>query len=47
MILAKSLFRLSLFIVLQMPFRLSAQIQQALKMERGNSYYPISVERFY
>jgi L,D-transpeptidase YcbB len=47
MIPVKSIFRLVLFIILLVPFRLNAQIKQALKKERGNLYYPNSVERFY
>ncbi|WP_259067355.1 hypothetical protein HDF24_12250 [Mucilaginibacter sp. X4EP1] len=47
MILVKTLFRLSFFIALLMPFRLIAQIQHVLKMDRSNLYYPLSVERFY
>jgi len=47
MIPVKPLFMLSLFIVLLVPFRLSAQIKQALKKESNNLYYPNSVKRFY
>jgi len=43
----KTLFMLSLLIVSLAPFRLNAQIKQALKKERNNLYYPNSVERFY
>jgi L,D-transpeptidase YcbB len=47
MIPIKLIFKLFLLIVLLMPFRLSAQIQHALKIKRNNLYYPNSVERFY
>jgi murein L,D-transpeptidase YcbB/YkuD len=43
----RSLFVLSLVIIMLAPFRLNAQIKQALKIERRDLYYPNSVERFY
>jgi len=47
MIPVKPLCMLSLFIVLLTPFRINAQVKQALKKESNNLYYPNSVERFY
>jgi len=43
----KLMFRLLSLIILLVPFRLNAQIQQAFKKEHNNLYYPKSVERFY
>ena len=43
------IFKLSIFLTLAIPFRLQAQnpIVAAIKTNRGNLYYPRSVERFY
>jgi murein L,D-transpeptidase YcbB/YkuD len=43
----RPLFKLSLLIVLLLPFRINAQIKQVLEKQRNNLYYPNSVERFY